>query len=210
MPAFFLGTYHYGKPLDRYLEEADRCRDIQGSVFDGCENVFDRVMSAVRTTLAEKGVALRVASLDGRPASEFVMRSWCGQGQFALEPHEDGAQLACGLQRGFEIQKVAAFPVVSVNMCLENPGAGELHYWNIEPDATARARFGLEETGYPYPVEALDGIEKLVVSIRPGDVYCFAGKQVHAVAAQDRELGFRSTISYLMGFCDPRTVIYWS
>jgi hypothetical protein len=94
-------------------------------------------------------------------------------------------------------------------MCLENAGAGELHYWNIVPDAETRARLGLEETGYPYPVESLEGIEKLVVQIRPGDIYCFSGRQVHAVAAPEAD-GYRSTISYLMGFRDPKTVIYWS
>jgi hypothetical protein len=210
VPAYILGTYHYGKPLDRYFDEADRYRGAQQLVFDGCENIFHRVVSAVRSGLAGRGVSLRVASHNDRSASEFVMRSWCGRGRFSLEPHDDGAQLACALQRSFEIQKVAAFPVVSVNMCLENPSAGELHYWNIEPDEAARARYGLEETGYPYPVDALDGFEKIVLAVRPGDVYCFAGKHVHAVAAQLEDVGYRSTLSFLMGFCDRATVIYWS
>src|SRR5262245_19191641 len=110
VPAYILGTYHYGKPLDRYFDEADRYRDAQQRVFDGCENIFDAAMSAVRAALAKRGVVLRVASHDNRAASEFVMRSWCGRGRFSLEPHEDGAQLRCALQKTFEIQKVAAFP----------------------------------------------------------------------------------------------------
>jgi hypothetical protein len=210
VPAYFLGTYHYRKPLDEYFEEVTAHRDALREVFDGCENFYDRVMSSVGSVLAEDGVAMRVAAHAGRTASEFVMRSWCGRGRFSLEPHEDGAQLTSALQRGFEIQRVATSPVVAVNMCLENPGAGELHYWNIEPDAESRGRLGLQETGYPYPLETLDGTDKLVIPIHPGDVYFFNGRHIHAVAAQDDAAGYRSTISSLMGFADPRTVIYWS
>ena len=210
VPAYFLGTYHYRRPLDEYFDEATAHRDALREVFDGCDNVFDGVMSSVASVLAEEGVAMRVAAHEGRRASEFVMRSWCGPGRFSLEPHEDGAQLTCALQRGFEIQQVVTSPVVAVNMCLENPGAGELHYWNIEPDAASRRRLGLQETGYPYPLETLEGIDKLVVPIQAGDVYFFNGHHIHAVAAQDSATGYRSTISSLMGFADPRTVIYWS
>jgi hypothetical protein len=210
VPAYFLGTYHYLKPLDEYFDDVTAQRDALHEVFDGCENVFSGLMSSIASVLAEDDVALRVAEHEGRRASEFVMRSWCGPGQFSLKPHEDGAQLTCATQRGFEIQQVATSPVVAINMCLENPGAGELHYWNIEPDAESRGRLGLQETGYPYPLEALGGIDKLVIPIHPGDVYFFNGQHVHAVAAQESDGGYRSTISSLMGFADPRTVIYWS
>jgi hypothetical protein len=209
VPAYFLGAYHYGKATDTYLAEADLYRGVLHDLFDGCNNVFADVMGAVGAALAARGISLRPAAHEGRPSSEFVMRSWSGSGAFSLAPHEDSAQLTSRLQRGFEIQRVAGAPLVAVNMCVENPSAGELHYWNIEPDDETRARLGLEETGYPYPVDSLEGIDKVVVPIRPGDVYCFNGKLVHAVAAPDGP-GYRSTISYLMGACDPETVIYWS
>jgi hypothetical protein len=210
VPAYFLGTYHYRKPLDDYFAEAAAYREAARDVFAGCENVFERVVSSVSTVLAEDHVSIRVAEHNGRRASEFVMRSWCGPGRFSLQPHEDGAQLSCAVQRGFEIQRVADSAVVAVNLCVENPGAGELHFWNIEPDAESRARLGLEETGYPYPTALLDGFDKLTIPIRVGDVYFFNGGHVHAVGAQETTTGFRSTISSLMGFADPRTVIYWS
>ena len=210
VPAYFLGTYHYRKPLDEYFDEAAAHHDALREVFDGCDNVFEGVMSSVASVLAEDGVVMRVAEHEGRSASEFVMRSWCGPGRFSLEPHEDGAQLTFALQRDFEIQRVATSPVVAINMCLENPGAGELHYWNIEPDAESRGRLGLQETGYPYPLEALEGMDKLVIPVHPGDVYFFNGRHVHAVAALESLVGYRSTISSLMGFVDRRTVIYWS
>lgn len=209
VPAYFLGTYHYRKPLAQYLDEAAAFRNTMHDVFDGCDNVFQQVMSSVTSALASDAVACRVAQHEGADASEFVMRSWSGSGQFSLEPHDDAAQLAHPLQRGFEIQRVAG-PLVAFNMCLENPGAGELHYWNIVPDDATRVRLGLQETGYPYPLDVLKGIERLIVPIQAGDIYFFNGKHVHAVGAQAEATGYRSTVSGLMGFIDPRTVIYWS
>ena len=210
VPAYFLGTYHYRKPLTQYLSEAATFRDTMHDVFDGCDNVFERVMSSISSRLAASGVTMRVAAHNDEPASEFVMRSWSGVGQYSLEPHDDGAQLTAAQQRGFEIQRLGDSAVVAFNMCLENPGGGELHFWNLIPDDATRERLGLQETGYPYPIEVLQGIDKLVIPVRAGDVYFFNGKHIHAVAAQQDAAGFRSTISGLMGFVDPRTVIYWS
>lgn len=208
--ARFLGTFHYQKTMPVYLDEAATFRDTMHHVFDGCDNAFQHVMSSLGAALAPDGVTVRVASHEGRDASEFVMRSWSGEGQFSLEPHDDCAQLNDERQRGFEIQRVAAGPAVAFNLCLQTPGAGELHYWNLEPDDAMRQRLGLQDTGYPYPLEVLEGIDKVVVPVRAGDLYFFNGKLIHAVAAQDKATGYRSTISGLMGFCDPQTVIYWS
>jgi len=208
--AFFLGTFHYRKPLLEYLDEAAVYHDTLHDVFRGCANIFQNVIESVGSLLAKNAIAMRVAAHGGRAASEFVVRSWAGTGAFALEPHEDGAQLQDVQQHGFEIQKVGASPVVAINMCLETPGGGELHYWNIEPDDATRERLGLQDSGYPYPLDALTGFEKLSVPIHSGDVYMFNSKLVHAVAAQATSSGYRSTISSMMGFADPTTVIYWS
>ena len=209
VPAFVLGTFHYRKPLAQYLDEAESFRETMHDVFDGSTNLFANVFGAVKTALAADDVQLRVAEHEGRRASEFVMRSWSGAGQFSLEPHEDGSQLTDRLQRGFEIQRIAG-PATAFNMCLENPGAGELHYWDLIPAEATRVRLGLQETGYPYPLDILDGVPKVVVPVHAGDIYFFNGKRIHAVAAQDGITGYRSTISGLMGFVDPSTVVYWS
>lgn len=210
VPAFFLGTYHYRKALNDYLDEAATYHDTLHDIFHGSANVFEQIMSAIGTTLAEEQVGFRVAAHDGRHASEFVMRSWSGTGEYSLEPHDDGAQLQFAGQRGFEIQDISPSPVVAFNMCLENSGAGELHYWNLQPDDATRIRLGLQETGYPYPLAVLEGLTKLVVPVHAGDVYFFNGALIHAVAAQAGASGRRSTISGLMGFVSPNTVVYWS
>ncbi len=210
VPAWVLGTYHYGRTLDDYLDRAARVRPSLLDVFAGAADVFHDAMDALAARLAERGVSLRVARHGDRDASPFVMRSWSGAGTFALEPHDDGAQLRQPAQAGFEIQAISDAPVVAMNICLENDGDGQLHYWNVEPNDADRRAFGLEETGYPYPPEALEGVSRLVVPIARGDVYFFNGRLIHAVQALGTGHGYRSTISCLLGFRDPATVIYWA
>jgi hypothetical protein len=210
VPAHYLGTYHYGKELDRYFREAEETRAALTAIFAGTDNIFTRIMGGVADTLKAEGVAMRVAEQGGRRAGEFVMRSWTGTGSFALAAHDDGAQMTDRRQAGFEIQSLAQGPFAAVNLCLENGEGGELVCWNLQPDAATRRALGVEETGYPYPVELLGGFDKIELPIRTGDAYFFNGQLVHAVRASARPGDHRSTISLLMGFKDPKTVIYWT
>ncbi len=211
VPAYYLGTYHYAKDLSVYFDEVEATSDAVHEVFDGGRNVFSELMVDVRAELARAGVDLRVAAHEGRSACEFVIRSWSGGGKFALAAHDDAAQLSAKKQAGFEIQQVAASPLAAVNMCLQNGAAGgQLVYWNIEPDDDTRRALGLEETGYPYQAEWLEDFDRIDLPVHAGDIYFFNGKLIHAVQAQAQPGEFRSTISFLMGFKDPKTAIYWS
>lgn len=211
VPAYYVGTYHYGKELGVYCDEAADTREALHDLFAGGRNVFSELMTEVRAELARQSVSLRVANHQGRDAGEFVVRSWSGGGQFALAAHDDAAQLTARKQAGFEIQQVAASPLAAVNMCLENGAAGgNLVYWNIEPDVPTRQALGIEETGYPYQAEWLDGFGRIDLPIHAGDIYFFNGKLIHAVQAQSVAGEFRSTISFLMGLKDPQTAIYWT
>lgn len=211
VPAYYVGTYHYGKELGLYCDEAADTREALHDLFAGGRNVFSELMSEVRAELGRSGVSLRVAHHEGRDAGEFVVRSWSGGGQFALAAHDDAAQLTAKKQAGFEIQEVAVNPLAAVNMCLQNGAAGgNLIYWNIEPDVATRKALGVEETGYPYQAEWLDSFGRIDLPIHAGDIYFFNGKLIHAVQAQSVAGEFRSTISFLMGLKDAKTAIYWT
>ena len=53
-------------------------------------------------------------------------------------------------------------------------------------------------------------VDKLELAVRPGDAYFFNGLLVHAVRSSAQPGERRSTISLLMGFKDPLTVIHWT
>jgi carrier-protein-independent halogenase WelO5-like protein len=211
VPAHYLGTYHYAKSLQKYLDEAAATRAAVRDVFEGGRNVFDELMNEVRAELARSGVTLRVAQHEGRSAGELVVRSWSGGSRYALAAHEDAGQLRAKNQAGFEIQQLGSIPLAAANMCLQNgEDGGQLVYWNIEPDVVTRRALGLEETGYPYQAECLAGFQRIDLPVHAGDIYFFNSRLIHAVKAQAHADEFRSTISLLMGFKDASTAIYWT
>lgn len=206
-PAEYVGTYHYRKPLDRYFSEVDRFASTMDQLFRGLENPHAKIISALAT---ETGATVRPAQHDGRSAGAFVMRSWNNSGDFALDPHEDEAQCRDPLQAGFEIQDAARNPLAALNLCLENGSGGRLFYWNVIPSDVDRDQLGLTITGSPYPIESLDGIERQVVQIEQGDLYCFNGKAIHAVGALAGGTGTRATIAFLMARLNQNTIVYWT
>lgn len=121
------------------------------------------------------------------------MRSWSNEGNYALMPHEDLGQCRSLKQKGFEIQTVANFQVIAVNICIENVRGGDLVYWNIQPDNNSRQHLEITETGYPYPSCLLFPFDKITLAVRVGDIYCFNGKNVHAVTPTQST---RSTLSF--------------
>jgi len=209
VPAFYVGTYHYQKELSDYFQEAAAARAVMAKLFDSTDNFIQAWLAGFSGYLAVRGMALRPAADGRREAAAFIMRSWSGAGDFALKPHDDFAQMRDPRQAGFEIQEVCDHAVVAFNACIENGVGGSLCYWNLQPDDVLRSRLGLELTGYPYPLDVLETVPKLTIPIRRGDVYLFNGKNIHAVGPQS-EHESRLTISLLMGFKDPRTVIYWT
>lgn len=210
-PAEYVGAFHFGKPLDAYLAEAAAVDGTLDRLFDGCGNPQRAFVGDLNRVLNDRGRGgLRVAEHDSRTAARFVMRSWTNRKQFSLLPHEDEAQCRCANQAGFEIQRAADNPLVAVNVCVENTGGGGLRIWNVIPDEASRRRLGLTDTGSPYPLETLAGHESQLIDIRPGDLYCFNGKAVHAVEAMTGETNRRATIAFLMARLDPATVVYWA
>jgi hypothetical protein len=138
------------------------------------------------------------------------MRSWTDSGEFALEPHEDAAQMRTQKQFDFEIKNIPNFTPVAINLCVENGKGGNLILWNFEPDNITRQNLDLLETGYPYPTDVLEPYQKTTIPIKQVDFYFFNGANIHAVSRQATDKEQRSTISFLMGFIDSKTVIYWT
>ena len=214
VPGIYLGTYHYKKALQEYLNESRECSNIMDGVFNGAENLFAKIIDGISTELGKYGKTVRVAEHNGQKACHYFMRKWQGQksSEFALKPHDDDSQCTAKAQNGFEIQEtVNGDALVALNMCLDNKGKAELHYWNVQPDDETKLKLGVNETGYPYPKEELEGIEKIVIPVEAGDLYFFNGKNVHAVSSPCEEDSHRITLSCLMGFKnDGKTLLHWT
>ena len=210
VPAFYVGAYHYEKELSAYLAQAHCSNKSLPYLFSNTTNIFDEFISSLAIYLESRGITLRLAEHENKKAGHFLMRSWSNSGSYALKPHEDLAQCGSLKQKDFEIQRVRDYEVVAVNMCLENGEDGNLHYWNIQPNNLTRKRLGIEETGYPYPENLLEDFQKIILPIKKGDIYCFNGRNIHAVDELNQANRNRLTLSFLMGFINSKTVVYWT
>jgi hypothetical protein len=208
-PGYYLGAYHYHKTTDQYLTEAGASRAALATVLDTPDDPLDLFHRGLTEALGADGVQFRVAAHDGREASRAIIRSWHGQSEYALAPHEDIGQCTEPRQSDFEIQRVTGHQVVAMNMCLDNGLGGRLAVWNIRPDEATRRRLGLHHTGSPYPLDALEGFDSIWLDVRPGDIYVFNGAHVHAVEPETGDES-RLTLSAILGFIDDETVVSWT
>ncbi|ODN43291.1 2OG-Fe(II)-dependent halogenase WelO5 family protein [Piscirickettsia litoralis] len=211
VPAYMLGAFHYGKELDSYFNEVVNYKDSISNVFLDSEHFFEKIIADVSSCLKKQGISLRPARYRGISSNPCVIRScWSdSQGNIILA-HEDAAQLYEPAQQGFEIQKCRNYPVLGVNICLQDDTESVLRIWDYRPSEKDRAELGLENKGYPYPFDVLKAYDCIEQEIRAGDLYFFDARNVHAVTSSQGQSGYRTTLSCFMSFVDDTTVIYWT
>lgn len=206
---FYIGAFHYHKLTEAYLDESVEIAGHLETLLDVPGEPSRWFRHELGARLARDGVQLRISAKNGRSGCPVLIRHWNATGDFALQPHEDAAQLREPQQADFEIQRTPDYTVAAVNMCLENGSGGRLVIWNVIPDDTSKQRLGLHYSGSPYPPEVIEGIESIWLEIRPGDIYVFNGSHVHGVEAS-ADGGKRTTMAWNMGFCDNTTVVSWT
>ncbi|GAA5198341.1 hypothetical protein GCM10023322_71470 [Rugosimonospora acidiphila] len=209
-PGYYLGAYTWGKSTAEYLDESEIVNPILEDLLDIPGNPVKEFYDGLSRALAAEGCLVRTAEHRGRRSSIALLRSWHGAGDFALAPHDDDSQCTDPLMADFERTGVVGRPVAALNMCVENHEGGRLVLWNVRPDDESKRRLGVEFTGSPYPVEALEGSDVEYIEIDSGDVYVFNGAHVHAVEPNTDGLQTRTTILGMMGFIDDHTVATWS
>jgi hypothetical protein len=209
-PPISIGTQHYKKELSEYLDESERVAPELENLFKNVseeDNFFKNFINDFSAFLDKRGIQLRLAEHQGRLASPFWIRSFDGSQEFIINPHDDVPQLRSPKQAGFEIQSVST--IIAVNMCLENENGGVLFHYNLEPDDEMRRAYGVEHTGFPYPLHALKEIQKTELEAKKGDFYFFNANNIHAVKVGNTSKKLRTTMSWFMGLKDDSTVLYW-
>ncbi|AFZ18742.1 hypothetical protein [Allocoleopsis franciscana] len=203
----FIGA-SLSKSLEFYSEEVERTSQDIEALFDNTGDFYLFLLDNIKKHLADRGCSLRVAEYNGRQAGKYKMRSWLNTGDFVIVPHDDSGVLKAHHLQGFEVGQIDR--VVGVLICLENGEGGDLHYWNISPNDETREALGFKSDSFGYPLEALADFDKITVPICPGDIYLFDVTKVHAVGAKTDDEVNRTTISWSMGFLDPKTVLHWA
>lgn len=207
--AFEVGTHHFGRGLNDYLEQAAATSAELASVAAGPgADLLSEFQAQVAEALARHDIELRRARHGDASAAPFVIRSWATElddRRYDLAPHDDAAQLDHPAQAGFEIQRVPRDALIATNIVIDRHHDGALVIWPVAPSADDRARLQVEHDAYPYPDSFLE-VDPVVIAMEPGDVSLFRGRFVHAITTSPR----RVVASYFSGLVSPREAVYWS
>ena len=210
---YYVGAYHYGNPLDRYLKDVEASQADVAAVL-GEEDPVGLVVDAVRVAVADLGARVRLAEHENRQAGRMRTVSWLTDGSNLLDPHEDTSQLRHPDLDGFEVQRSYERGVTAANVYLNMPpGGGYIRIWNIDPDEGSKRRFGVEHTGYYYPESSVAGVPFVDVVPQSGDLLFLNGRLVHAVIGYEGDAGRgaeRVSMNFLIGFIDQGTAVYWA
>ncbi len=208
--AYQLGAFHYRKPLGEYFADAEESNKVLDRILGNCINPVDYVVNRLRDHFLLKGIKIRPAEFKGKKAGKCTIRSAKPSPVGVILPHDDMAQCKLELQNGFEIQGVADYQILGVNICLSNENRGKLRCWNYKPTDIIREHLDLTDSGYPYPLEVLEDIVSMDIPINVGDIYFFDASNVHGVFSEPEVEGYRTTISFFLGFINENTVAYWT
>jgi len=205
----YIGASHFKKGCQAYFEESSRNKRyidaLLGDVLDPVRAAF----SLLDMTLSERGGSIRLASSSVGKANYCRALCWTGQNAYALEPHDDLAQVLHAGE-GYEFVDVAKHQVVAVNFYPSMPEqGGDLRIWNYKPTPEEKEVHGLAKTGYPYTPDLLDEKEYWDLGVNAGDLVLLNGAFVHAVTKQSRQ-GTRLLLHAFMGFVDETHAVWWT
>jgi hypothetical protein len=213
VPGCVLGADHYGKTYDTYMAGVDASEGFVDQFLLAGGDPVGSVLNSMQAALHARNITVRPARWRSRHAARARAVSWTGEGKFLLDPHEDVSQLTEPAQEGFEAQRAFGRKVIAVNIYPNVPrGGGALKVWNVIPDHDTRVKFGALHTGYPYPVESLNGIQSLEFSPASGSIVLMNGGLVHAVTGYSEGTSLhehRLLVNFFMGDIDEHTMVHW-
>ncbi|WP_444626238.1 2OG-Fe(II)-dependent halogenase WelO5 family protein [Flavobacterium columnare] len=212
VPVLQIGATQFTKSSTYYLEECESTKKNIDRLIDSIKNSEVREDFLLEKSLEEeflnRGFIFKPSSFEGKEVNPFTIRQWTNSNDkgLSLLPHEDLSQLNLAKLDGYEIGDVKT--VIACNLCLSNSKGGELIIWNIDPDIELKKSLGVENSGYPYPIEMLNDVEHISININPGDLYFINANFIHAV--KEIQGNERITLGRFMGFCSDDTIVYWT
>jgi hypothetical protein len=210
VPGQYIGASHYKKDAKSYFTESSNTEKHTEALFGDLADPVRGVFDALSRTLRKQGIELRRAKSQFGQANMCRTLCWSGTGNYALEPHDDVAQV---LWAGddYELRAVSENTVVALNFYPSLPDeGGNLRIWEHKPTVADRKAQGVEKTGYPYSPEYLKGIPYHDFELKAGDMVLIDGGFVHGVTKQSGNGSKRLLLHCFVGFCRPDLVLWWT
>jgi len=211
VPVNQIGATQFLKNSQEYMEE---CISTRGNVNHLVDALGDALLiedfllgRTFREKFKEIGFTFRPASYNNQMVNVGTIRKWINNKDgLALLPHEDLSQLNVAKVDNFEIHEIRK--VIACNICISNDQGGELIVWNIAPSLEQRKEFGVENNGYPYPLEWVEQFEQIAIKIHPGDLYFINANFIHGVKKVNA--GSRITMGRFIGIKSKKEIVYWT
>jgi len=205
-----IGATQFAKSGREYSDSVAQLHASSSSLFSHLEHDEIDILfqqSFLENGLIKKGIHFGPARFKNAWPSFATFRRWLDNGKMSLWPHEDQAQLAFASKDNYEIYRGSR--VIAYNACLECSGSGgELRIWNLLPYESFRTSLGLGDTGYPYPLEQIEGIEQLSVKLEAGDLYFLNASFLHGVSSVHG--GQRLTAGRFMTPISTSKIVFWT
>ncbi|MGY3573011.1 2OG-Fe(II)-dependent halogenase WelO5 family protein [Bradyrhizobium sp. USDA 4504] len=206
----YIGASHYRKNAATYFAEAENARPfidlLFGNLVDPVRGLFD----ALKRELHDHGIELRLARSAHGHANICRALCWSGTGMYALEPHDDVAQVLCA-GNDYELTAVANNTVVALNFYPSMPEeGGNLRIWSHKPTVIDRKSQGVETTGYPYSTGYLEAVPCHDFQLKAGDIALIDGGFIHGVTGQSGSGKRRLLLNSFFGFARPDLVLWWT
>ncbi|WP_028351688.1 hypothetical protein [Bradyrhizobium murdochi] len=210
VPGQYIGASHYRKDAATYFAESESARpfveDLFSNLVDPVRGLFDALMRELRN----QGIELRLArSVHGQSNICCALR-WSGTATYALEPHDDVAQVLCA-GSDYELPAVGNNTVVALNFyaSMAEEG-GNLRIWSHKPTVADRKSQGVESTGYPYSTSYLEAVPCHDFQLKAGDIALIDGGFIHGVTRQSGNGKCRLLLHSFLGFARPDLVLWWT
>lgn len=205
-----VGATQFSRSGEEYVREVLQTSPtsldlLAGVSHEEVEQIF--LTESLEKLFAEKGMIFRNSRFKNIPGGFSTFRRWLDNGEMALHPHDDTAQLLAARKDDYEIAR--ARHVVSYNAAVETTDkGGALVVWNLNPDDRCRENLGLVGTGYPYPTDELVDLESFRLELRRGDVYFLNSSFIHGVSSLQE--GRRLSAGRFIGQVADDLVVYWT
>lgn len=210
VPGQYIGASHYRKDAVTYFTEAEDARPFVDGLFGNLVDPVRGLFDALKRELRNQGIELRLARSNLGQANICRAICWSGTGMYALEPHDDVAQVLCA-GKDYEISSVANNTVVALNFYPSMPEeGGNLRIWSHKPRVTDRKSQGLETVGYPYSADYLEAVPFHDFQLKAGDIALIDGGFIHGVTRQSGNQKRRLLLNCFFGFARPDLVLWWT
>jgi hypothetical protein len=207
VPGYILGATHYGKYPDEYFQQCASSQEALNRFFEDAPDPIRMVHEAIAQSVKRP---VRPSRFGDQQALHARIVEWLPktsvQDDFLLLPHEDFSQVNCDRNEKWELRH--ARKIMAINFYASSlGGAGCLRIYDYIPDIATRDELNLQGSGYPYPVDLLQGRSYVELAVETGDLAVINGKHIHAVTSCPSR---RVVVNSFLTLTPENEYVYWT